>query len=855
MIRSYVVKLNISALIRDRSQEANNKNANRILESVNNRITKFLDRNQVSESYRESTTARMDWFKVAVLIYIVSATTNCDNIKNHRKKLVQCDNGKCISNLTKFHVQNRFLKLVCRDDTTLVVAVQNEYGEVKVGETYMITINTRDESKLPPKKFYLIRKPIITITNLYPETLYSVSADALDGLFQYTARSYFMEFKTLKENYIPNNVTDIYTEDFSLSSSGNGVDVTIWWDPSEERTCSYNILFHSTDSTDEKATVLFHEINNTEEMFRHELKELKFGAKYQIGITAFNRKDPRRKSEIWWHAINVPTCLELLKGNVTLCSPYYPENVKVEVKSTAYNRYKLNVHWDQPASFPNFYTLQLIDYKSQSKQNFYNINGTISSVELSDVEINGLDFELFLTAHSTGGNSSTIYYGQIDHTTINQPSNDDFSTMHIILFVAAPILASLLLLFVKLKLDQHIKSIRAQNGDSHFQELQIKSPNDRTIHEQRFEHLDQIYALQSDFNFKENPMEMDPNSIQTLEIIGEGAFGSVRRAIILPTKQVVAVKMLKNCQSYGNIRNFYREIEVMKSVPSHPNIVGIVGHCTKNIFELMLLTEYCSEGNLLDYLRNIYDDKPIYENDSKLTPRHANFPFQIKKKACEELKEGSLFSCTTPPKINIAENSGTGFEIKMSIIENHGYGFDIGNNHVKHEITEIDLISFAYQVANGMDFLAENKVVHRDLACRNVLVLPDRRVKISDFGLSRDVYQKNLYKTCGKEMLPIKWLAIESMTHQIYSTYSDVWSFGILLYEIVTKGEVPYPTVDTSGILNFLKNGGRMDRPNGCRADVYKLMLSCWNIVPTERPSFKSIKNKLTQILGEMQEK
>lgn len=417
---------------------------------------------------------------VAVIIFIVAVSINCESTVNNDNESAKCDE-KCRSNLIKFHEQNRFVKLICRDDTTLVVEIENELGEAqaneKTGETFMLTVNNRDESKLPPKSVYLIKTPIATVKNLKSHSSYNVSADLLNEHYQYTARSYFMEFQTLEENYVPGDVTNIYTEDFALSANGKGVDVVISWDPSEDRTCSYNLLFHSRDTSYEIDDFSVREFSTPEELYRHELKQLAFATEYAIGIEALNTKNASLKSEIWWHVITTPSCLELFKDSATLCDPYRLENITVEVDSLADNRYNFNISWKKPAIFPDYYSIDIIDYESGLRQMLNLSDGTFNSVQFTDVEIQGLDFELFLTAHSSDGGSSTMYRGKIDPTIIYQPPNVEYSALQIGAFIAGPILAILVIVLVKLKLNQHAKSIRAQNRDDYFKELEIKSPS------------------------------------------------------------------------------------------------------------------------------------------------------------------------------------------------------------------------------------------------------------------------------------------------------------------------------------------------------------------------------------------
>lgn len=158
------------------------------------------------------------------------------------------------------------------------------------------------------------------------------------------------------------------------------------------------------------------------------------------------------------------------------------------------------------------------------------------------------------------------------------------------------------------------------------------------------------------------------------------------------------------------------------------------------------------------------------------------------------------------------------------------------------------LLSFAAQIARGMNHLDERGFVHRDLAARNVLVGNDNRVKVSDFGLMRQVYE-DVYTIKKTKKLPIKWMAPESIYYSVFTTKSDVWSYGVLLWEMATMGGVPYPTLTNSQLCKLLKTGYLMGRPDMCSDEVYELMTECWREDPTTRPSFADLVGKLEEIM------
>ncbi|NXA46383.1 CSF1R factor, partial [Nothocercus julius] len=343
--------------------------------------------------------------------------------------------------------------------------------------------------------------------------------------------------------------------------------------------------------------------------------------------------------------------------------------------------------------------------------------------------------------------------------------------------------------------------------------------------------------------------EFPRNNLQFGKTLGAGAFGKVVEATAFGLGKEdsvlkVAVKMLKSSADTDEQEALMSELKIMSHLGHHENIVNLLGACTHG-GPILVITEYCRHGDLLNFLRKKAESIIIQDSslDTSLdsTADYKNIDLEKKYiRSDSGFASQSLDTYVEMRPVSSSTSASSGSDSAQ--VRGKGSEEEEETREDLRPLDLSDLLQFSSQVAQGMAFLASKNCIHRDLAARNVLVSDGRVAKICDFGLARDIMNDSNYVVKGNARLPVKWMAPESIFDCIYTVQSDVWSYGILLWEIFSLGKSPYPgMVVNSKFYSMVKQGYQMARPDFAPLEVYSIMQACWSLEPTQRPTFDQI--------------
>ena len=299
--------------------------------------------------------------------------------------------------------------------------------------------------------------------------------------------------------------------------------------------------------------------------------------------------------------------------------------------------------------------------------------------------------------------------------------------------------------------------------------------------------------LNRSYNPKLQYLEYPRNDIMYIRDIGEGAFGRVFQAttprLIREEEKTVVAIKMLKADAARDVCDFFNREAEIISRFNHPNIIQLLGICFVGK-PLCLILEYMGQGDLQEFLQ-----------------RH--HPYSSHKRS---------------------KNSGPKYVI---------------DNKVQ--------LRMATQVAHGLVYLTEKKFVHRDMATRNCLVNNNLDVKISDFGLAQYLGESDQYIGNKDETIPIRWTAPEALWQYHFTTFSDVWSFGVLLWEIFSFAQQPYASMSHEQVFIQTHQGHTMSCPSNTPSSAYELMQQCWTLDHTKRPTFHTVADTLNNISAELE--
>ena len=294
--------------------------------------------------------------------------------------------------------------------------------------------------------------------------------------------------------------------------------------------------------------------------------------------------------------------------------------------------------------------------------------------------------------------------------------------------------------------------------------------------------------------------KIEKSKIKYTKQLGQGNFGIVFEGececLQLNNKEVggpmkVAVKTLKEESSKEAVEAFVREAKLLNGF-NHPHIVTFHGVCMEDL-PFYMVFEFMDRGDLCDFLRR----------HSSSAQRRYNPPMRRERISSDVSNESATLGTS-------------------------------------------ELLDICKQLANGMAYLESMNHIHRDLACRNCLVSSGMIVKIADFGMSQNLYSKDYYRLTGEASLPVRWMPPESIVYGTFSTRGDVWSFGVVMWEIFSFGMQPYWGSANDTVVDMIRKGTLLEQPEACPDKLYSLIKDgCWRMYENDRMTFAALDRTL----------
>uniref|UniRef100_T1JGL1 receptor protein-tyrosine kinase n=1 Tax=Strigamia maritima TaxID=126957 RepID=T1JGL1_STRMM len=739
----------------------------------------------------------------------------------------KCETEKCSQCLKPFEIVNSISNLEencktkcencqqsceCKFNSSVINKPSLRCKEIQENES-LFTVYlewTMDNNKLPTAEYKLqIRnKSNDNVTSLW-RTFSKIDRDVIpvrklniDLQYQFSVAAVF-----------PNGSEVVSKEsEWIQSSKANEKlmppeNATFFWWRSRNNTASEGVLTFDMPSG---GSYLQERINLTSPRKRDiVLQNLEYSRKYTCQIMSTDSVFENKESDKLEISFNAPSCLEVHNNSFDTCEPHPPRSLQIIVANGIANiSWKRPLHTSHDNKVINYYLtvstainkatiFEVPNFKPISKDVTLLENQT--SIAFDDLHP-GYDYDVSVNAVSLGGNSAAVESKFRIATKINHDKKNNLVVEYWILVIGIPML---------------VVSILDENYSN--------AANDFSI------------TTYKTLSTKYSKFEVEFNTIKRKAVIGQGAFGIVYKAEL--NKKIIAVKMVKANARADDEDQLIQEIEILKNVGNHPNVVSLIACCTTRP-GICLAVEYCPLGDLQTYLKKFREQIL----DGKYSTR-----LEVDSGLGQTLPESRVKYAD----LLLADKA---YDHRFPLYQNiHTYvNWKENQKNELHEekVTPCQFISYAWQIAKGMEYLANNRFIHRDLAARNILLASKEVVKISDFGLTRDVYERNYYEKKTSSKLPIKWMALESLQRQIYTTKSDVWSFGVTLWEITTLGGMPYPDIEGSTrLIEYLTRDHRLEKPDNCSEKIYQLMKSCWAFQPKLRPTFTELRKNLEEIL------